>query len=338
MANTPLRQTPPTYAPYGGTSMDYTTYVAPPATPSYDFRFYQDQGTNNMFGFDMFNLQSSTPQVVPQQAVSPQASAQTFGQVQPYTSVSLPIQQIGGAAGAGGMQAVPSTMQVSSLPKPDTSTFGERFTDNLSSPQAMMGMAQGIGGILQGAIGSGRRRREQIAAQGEYDKILQQYKDLDTSNLYADFENQFTGMENVYEDLTINRQQQANTMQGLSAAAGGSGIAGLAQALANQGQIASRQASATIGQQERQNELLKAKEASRLQMLERQGESQAELTRIAGAETARGLDYRQTATQLGMSQQRLAQANMARAQAQAALYGGIGSLVGTGLSAAVGAV
>ena len=73
-------------------------------------------------------------------------------------------------------------------------------------------------------------------------------------------------------------------------------------------------------------------------MLERQGESQAELTRIAGAETARGLDYRQTATQLGMSQQRLAQANMARAQAQAALYGGIGSLVGTGLSAAVGAV
>jgi len=59
--------------------------------------------------------------------------------------------------------------------------------------------------------------------------------------------------------------------------------------------------------------------------------------RLAGAERARGLEYRQTATQLGMSQQRLAQANMARARAQAALYGGIGSLAGTAAMAAIGA-
>jgi hypothetical protein len=227
-----------------------------------------------------------------------------------------------------------------------TSTFGERFKGNLSSPQAMMGVVQGASGILQGLIGSTRRKNEQIAAQDEYDKILQQYKDLDTSNLYADFENQFTGMENVYEDLTVNRQQaeferdmfrqqQANIMQGFSAAAGGSGIAGLAQALANQGQIASRQASATIGQQERQNELLKAREASRLQQLERTGEARAEAMRLAGAERARGLDYRQTGIKLGMSQQRLAQANIARAQAQQALYGGIGSLAGTIAMAAI---
>ena len=271
---------------------------------------------------------------------------QTFGQVQPYAGVSLPMQQIGGAAGAGGMQAVPSKMEIPS--SSSTGGSGIDYAANMS-PQAMMGAAQGMGGILQGLIGSGRRRNEQIAAQGEYDKILQQYKDLDTSNLYADFENQFTGMENVYEDLTVNRQQaeferdmfrqqQANIMQGFSAAAGGSGIAGLAQALANQGQIASRQASATIGQQERQNELLKAREASRLQQLERTGEAQAEAMRLAGAERARGLEYRQTATQLGMSQQRLAQANMARARAQAALYGGIGSLAGTAAMAAIGAI
>ena len=229
------------------------------------------------------------------------------------------------------------------------STFGERFVDNLSSPQAMMGVAQGLGGILQGAIGSSRRRKEQLAAQDEYDKMLQQYKDLDTSNLYADVENQYTGMENVYEDLTVNRQQaeferdmfrqqQANIMQGFSAAAGGSGIAGLAQALANQGQIAARQAGASIGAQESRINMLRAQQAGRLQQLERAGEAQAEAMRLAGAERARGLEYRQTATQLGMSQQRLAQANMARARAQAALYGGIGSLAGTAAMAAIGAI
>tara|TARA_R100001129_G_scaffold8188_1_gene5955 strand:+ start:56 stop:1180 length:1125 start_codon:yes stop_codon:yes gene_type:complete len=226
------------------------------------------------------------------------------------------------------------------------STSGQDFASNMASPQAMMGVAQGLGGILQGAIGSGRRRKEQLAAQDEYDKIMQQYKDLDTSNLYADVENKYTGMENVYEDLTVNRQQaeferdmfrqqQANTMQGLSAAAGGSGIAGLAQAMANQGQIAARQAGASIGAQESRINMLRAQEAARLQATERKGESIAEAMRLAGAERARGLEYRQTATQLGMSQQRLAQANMARAQAQAALYGGIGSLAGTAAMAAI---
>tara|TARA_R100001594_G_scaffold70693_1_gene105106 strand:- start:88 stop:1119 length:1032 start_codon:yes stop_codon:yes gene_type:complete len=322
-----------TYNPYGSSE-----------TPS-NFRFYEDQGASNFFGFDMFNLQSPTSQVVPQQAVSPQTSTQTFGQVQPYAGVSLPMQQIGGAAGAGSMQAMPSKMEIPSASS--TGGSGIDYAANMS-PQAMMGAAQGVGGILQGLIGSTRRKNEQIAAQDEYDKILQQYKDLDTSNLYADFENQFTGMENVYEDLTVNRQQaeferdmfrqqQANIMQGFSAAAGGSGIAGLAQALANQGQIAARQAGASIGAQESRINMLRAQEAGRLQQLERTGEAQAEAMRLAGAERARGLEYRQTATQLGMSQQRLAQANMARARAQAALYGGIGSLAGTAAMAAIGA-
>ena len=61
--------------------------------------------------------------------------------------------------------------------------------------------------------------------------------------------------------LTINQQQaqfeaqqgaqqRANIMQGLKGAAGGSGVAGLAQAMAGQGQLQTQQIAAGIGQQE----------------------------------------------------------------------------------------
>ena len=72
--------------------------------------------------------------------------------------------------------------------------------------------------------------------------------------------------------------------------------------------------------------------------MERVGEGQAEAQRLAGAETARSLDWRKTTTQLGMSQQRLAAANQAIAQSNAALYGGIGQLAGTALTAGIGAI
>ena len=229
------------------------------------------------------------------------------------------------------------------------STFGERFGANLSSPQAMAGIAGGIGGIIQGLVGRGARRDAQRTAQTEYDKMMKQYRALDTSNLYADVENQYAGMENVYEDLTVNQQQaqfekqmfqqqQANIMQGLSGAAGGSGIAGLAQAMANQGQIAAQRAGASIGMQESKINMLRAQEASRLQLQERAGGAQAEQMRLAGATQARGLEWQKTGTQLGMAQQDLAARNQAIAQADAALYGGIGSLVGTVGTAGVGAL
>lgn len=232
------------------------------------------------------------------------------------------------------------------IPGEGGSGFGANFKSNMMQPMAMAGMAKGIGGILQGAIGRGARRDAQIKAQGQYDDMLAEYRALDTSNLYADFENQFTGLENAYEDLTVNRQQaefekdmfqqqQANIMQGFKGAAGGSGIAGLAQAMANQGQIAAQRAGASIGLQESKINMLRAQEASRLQQLERTGAMQAEQLRLAGAERARGLDYMQTSTQLGMAQQDLAAKNRAIAQADAALYGGIGQVAGTALTAAI---
>jgi len=93
-------------------------------------------------------------------------------------------------------------------------------------------------------------------------------------------ENKYEGMENRFEDMTVDmraaefqtqqgQQQRANIMQGLRGAAGSSGVAGLAQTLANQGQLQSQQIAAGIGQQERQNKMLSAQEGSRIDQLQR---------------------------------------------------------------------
>jgi len=198
-----------------------------------------------------------------------------------------------------------------------------------------------IGGVVQ-AVGAydwgGKRKSEIEKSQGEYDEMKNRFQGLDTSNLYSDVSNPYANMQNTMEDLTVNQQQaqfqaqqgaqqRANIMSSLSGAAGGSGIAGLAQAMANQGQLATQQASASIGQQESMNQRLLAQGAGREQDLERQaqlqvaqGEAYADAQRRAGAETSRG----------GMSQQRVGAANQARAEAKAAQMSAVGDLASAG--------
>lgn len=221
------------------------------------------------------------------------------------------------------------------------------------------GSVAAAGGLAKlGMSLSGRkgRRREQREAKRQMQERMSDYENLDTSNLNADVTNEYaniqTNFENVYEDLTVNQQQaqfqaqqgaqtRANIMQGMQGAAGGSGIASLAQAMANQGQLQTQQISASIGQQESRNQALQARGASQKQELERQaefqmaqGEQYAESMRLKGAETARGLEYSKTGTLLGMSQQRVSAANQARAQARAQQMGAVGDIASAGLSIA----
>ena len=188
-------------------------------------------------------------------------------------------------------------------------------------PLAVAGAVKGLTGIASGIIGSGKRKREQRAAQAEFNRRMAEYQNLDTSNLYSN-------LENTYEDLTVNQQQAdytrrqqergfASTMQGLQGAAGGSGIAALAQSLAGQQAQAAERAAVSIGRQESQNQMLTAGQAARNQMIE-----------IAGEEKSRALKREQTETLLGMSQQRLGAANQARQQATQSILGGVGGLVG----------
>jgi len=205
------------------------------------------------------------------------------------------------------------------------------------SPAMQAGIIGGIGGIAQGLIGRGKRRREQRAAAAEYRGMRRRFENLDTSNLAANVQNPFA--ENVFEDLTVNtqaaefaaqqgQQARANIMNQFRGAAGGSGIAGLAQALANQATTASQQAAASIAMQEQQN----ARLAAQGQLQVQKGDAMVQQMQLAGQERARALDYRQTGTLFGMAQQRKRAADQAVAQANAALYGGIGQLAGTFLT------
>ena len=197
--------------------------------------------------------------------------------------------------------------------------------------------AGGIAKLGMSLAGRGDRIREQEEAKRQMQERMADYESLDTSNLAAGATNQFVNLENTMEDLTVNQQQAqfeaqqaaqqiANIMQCMQGAAGGSGIAALAQAMANQGQLSAQRISASIGQQESRNQMAAAQQAGQLQLAEASGAERAERLRLRGAEIARGLEYSKTGTLLGMSQQRVAAANQARAQAMAQQMSAIGDV------------
>ena len=194
----------------------------------------------------------------------------------------------------------------------------------------LMGAVSGLAGIAGGIIGGGKRRREQKAAQSEFDRNKMRMENADTSNLALN-------QENTMEDLTVNTQQadfiaqqqqqgMANTMDSLQGASGGSGIAALAQSLSNQQTANAQAASASIGQQEAGNQMAERRMAGQLQNQELQGEY-----------ASRAAEKDKTDTMLGMSQQRLGAANEARAAAKGAVIGGVGGLMGSGLDVLGGA-
>ena len=186
---------------------------------------------------------------------------------------------------------------------------------------AIGGVVSGLTGIASGIIGSKGRKKEQAAAQAEFNRNKARMEGADTSNLNKN-------MENTMEDLTVNTQaaefqaqQQAggfaNTMDNLSSAAGGSGIAALAQSMAGAQSNAAIQSSADIGRQEAGNQKAERQMAGRLQQQEIQGEY-----------ASRAAEKDKVDTMLGMSQQRLGAANDARDAATGAILGGVGSAIG----------
>ena len=186
---------------------------------------------------------------------------------------------------------------------------------------AAVGVAAGASKIIMANQGRKARIAEQAAAKNELAANKAAYENLDTSNAYANLENKF-------EDMTVNKQQanfeaqqnqqnQANIMQSMQGAAGGSGIASLAQAMANQGQMSAQKASASIGMQEAQNQKLAMGEASKNQQLE-----------AAGQQASQQMTMDKTGTLLGMSQQRKAGADAARAAAKQQAMEGVGQIGG----------
>jgi len=148
--------------------------------------------------------------------------------------------------------------------------------------------------FLSFLTGGAARRSEQRSAQEDLHNQMADWEDTKMKNPYAGVKNPYADMENVYEDQTVDlkaaefakeqsQQSAANIMASMKGAAGSSGVAGLAQVLANQGAKQAQQASASIGQQEKANQARALGEAGRLQQLDREGEQKADLLQREGA-------------------------------------------------------
>ena len=190
---------------------------------------------------------------------------------------------------------------------------------------AIVGAVVGAGSaaykIIDGVKKAKDAKAEAAEAKKEYERNKEMFAGLDTSNPYAN-------MENTMEDLTVNKQaaefqkqqqmqQQANILDQMKGAAGWSGIAALAQAMANQGALDAQKASADIARQESANQQAQASEASRLQGMERQGEvmsREMEKSKVTGL--------------LGMSQSEMQQAEAKRAAANEQIMSGITDVAG----------
>jgi len=182
----------------------------------------------------------------------------------------------------------------------------------------MIGVAA-IGAVVGGFnAAKNRELAEGVADDAKTERKKQQALLAEQKKEYKamQFTNPFADMENVYEDLTVNQQQaqfqaqqgaqqRANIMSNLRGAAGSSGIAGLAQAMAGQGQLQTQRISASIGQQESRNQMAAAKGAGAVQIAERQGDQYVQQ-----------LEQNRQATLLGMQMGEATGANLAVQQAE----------------------
>jgi len=143
-------------------------------------------------------------------------------------------------------------------------------------------------------------------------------------------------MERVFEDQTVSmkeaeftrqtqQQSQANILEQMRSAAGGSGIGALAQSLASQSSLDAQRASVSIGQQERQLQQQKLQEEANIRDKQIQGEimsRQAEGTKLQ--------------TLMGMKAGEVTAAAEHEQQATQAMYEGMGDIAEAGAAAAGG--
>tara|TARA_R100001509_G_scaffold164646_2_gene143026 strand:+ start:392 stop:1057 length:666 start_codon:yes stop_codon:yes gene_type:complete len=186
----------------------------------------------------------------------------------------------------------------------------------------------GVAKAISGGVQKKKAKAEAAKAQAELEAQKAAFKGLDTSN-------PFLNLENTMEDLTVNQeeaqfvaekqaQSQANILSELRGAAGGSGIAALAQTLANQGSENARKAAISIGKQEQANQMAERNQAASIQKAERQGEIMS-----------RNMKQQQVQALMGMAAQDVASARQAQAAADEKMWSGITSAAG-GIAGGVG--
>ena len=199
------------------------------------------------------------------------------------------------------------TNEVADLDKGGSGFNLDFFKNNPAmGTSAVGGAAEGLGGLFQYFTSKRKAKRDRQKKETAFRAEVENLRNVDVSNPFA-------RISNPYANLTVNQQQarfqaeqgqQALTdiLAQQSAAAGGSGIAALAQAMANQRTSQIQQSSASIGQQESANTRLQAQGEAARQMAIARGEQTAQdqratkasvLTDIAGKEYQSAVEYEQ---------------------------------------------
>ena len=176
------------------------------------------------------------------------------------------------------------------------------------------------GKFITALFGAAQLRREQRAANEDMGNQMDNWEDTKMKNPYAGVKNPYENLENVYEDAQVNlkqaefekeqsQQSMANVMAGMQGSAGGSGVAGLAQVLANQGVKQAQQSSLSIGAQEQQNQQKMIAESGRLQQMKVEGEQKRDMMEREGQKEVVAYDMDKQAKMLDLSMQRSGAAN-----------------------------
>lgn len=221
----------------------------------------------------------------------------------------------------GGTGNIP-TFNLPNVPKPPqlNSQLGSKIGKVAENDAGAFGqVAQGLAGIAGGLIGGGARRREQRQARAELARQREAYETFE-------FKDPSANLTNPFEDLTVNQQQAqfaaqqqqqalAGTLGQLQGAAGSSGIGALAQALAQQQATSLQAASASIGQQERANQMARAR-----------GQQALESARARGAQYVQEKEFGRTEDLFNIAAARKAAADQARKDATEGLIGGIANI------------
>lgn len=177
----------------------------------------------------------------------------------------------------------------------------------------------GGGAKIAGSLIGGKARRKEAKAAA-----AQKAADLDAFRNFQ-FTNEFSGMENVFEDATINQQatqfQAAETDRALAnsmqAAIASGGAAGGAQAIAQAALQSKQNIAADIASQESANQSRMLEQESALMEAEAMREQDLQVQR-----------HQQAKTNLDLSAARDQAARAARQKATGQLLSGIGTLAG----------
>ena len=180
-----------------------------------------------------------------------------------------------------------------------------------------------VGGAIKlfgGMAKAKKAKKEQAAAKKEMAKKKKIYEALDTSNPYANLKNSMANATINQKEAALAQQgaqqSQANQLQGMRTAAGGSGIAALAQSMANAGTLSAQKNAALIGTQEAANQKAFQDEASKNQGL-----------KASGAQKSQEMERDKQATLLAMAGGQVGAANQSAADAKKQQMDAVGGMV-----------